>query len=302
MAVVRFAHITDLHGTDPGRWPLPWLVSKRLLGYLSWRRRRRHEHRPEILAALVAALRDLDDEVILVTGDLCQIGLPVEFRAARRLLEELGPPERVLLVPGNHDSYGPAPLAETYALWADYLGGLKAGSPGPRVDRRDGVVFLGLDSALPTAPFLATGRLGRAQLEALDRELAALAGDPALRVLYLHHPPDPGAVGRRKALVDDAELMRLLATRGVDLVLHGHDHRPRRDLLDLGGRRIPVLSLASGSARGSKSVARRAAIHRHRISPSPVGWTLELEVLRHDPGTGRFVPVEEASLAIPGRG
>ena len=45
-------HLTSLDGVMPNQ-----LLNKRLLGYLSWRRRRRFEHRLEVLDALLDDLR-----------------------------------------------------------------------------------------------------------------------------------------------------------------------------------------------------------------------------------------------------
>ncbi len=301
MGSIRFAHISDLHLSDPGSPALSALLSKRALGFLSWRRRRRQEHRPEILERLLHELEARPEETLVVTGDLTQIGLPGEFLAARSFLERLGPPERVLLVPGNHDSYGRTRQSETYAHWRPYLGGLKTEGSGPRLDRREGVLFIGLDSALPTAPLLATGRLGRAQLAALDRLLAEHEGDPGFRVLYLHHPPDPRAISWRKRLVDGDALLEILGRRGVDLVLHGHDHRPRSGTISSAGRAIPVLGIASASALGLGGVERRAALHRFSVRREGGDWLVELERRRHDPTSGSFERLESEILRIPVR-
>ena len=42
---------------------------------------------------------------MLVTGDLVHIGLEQEMSEAAQWLRSLGPPEKVILVPGNHDNY-----------------------------------------------------------------------------------------------------------------------------------------------------------------------------------------------------
>ncbi len=54
--------------------------------------------------------------------------------------------------------------------------------------RRGPVALIGVSSAVPTPPLMATGRLGRAQLDALDRDLAQMSTDEAFRVLLVHHP------------------------------------------------------------------------------------------------------------------
>jgi Calcineurin-like phosphoesterase len=177
----RFAHISDLHLTSLDDVKVSDLLNKRALGYLSWRRRRRREHSPEVLAALLRDLRDLNLDHIVITGDLTHIGLPSEFQQARQWLEALGAPTDVTVVPGNHDAYVHTAWDKTFALWTPYMAsdpGLQTiteQGPGrelfPSVRLRRPAALIGLTSACPSAPFLATGSLGPTQLKRLDEIL-----------------------------------------------------------------------------------------------------------------------------------
>ena len=60
---------------------------------------------------------------IAVTGDLTHIGLPHEFRQAAAWLERLGAPERITVVPGNHDAYVREAWRDTFAQWSAYMRG-----------------------------------------------------------------------------------------------------------------------------------------------------------------------------------
>src|SRR3546814_219473 len=102
------------HISDPHLGPLPpvrvaELLNIRFFGWLSWGRRRRALHRPEVLAALAADLAVLAPDHLVVTGDLTNIALPGEFVQVGRWLEGLGAPEGVTVVPGNHDAYVAVP-------------------------------------------------------------------------------------------------------------------------------------------------------------------------------------------------
>ena len=99
---------------------------------------------------------------------------------------------------------------------------------------------------MPTLPLMATGRLGRAQLDALDRELAQISADDAFRVLLVHHPLHSDS--RMKRLTDSKALRAVLKRRGVELVLHGHDHIHSTMWLEGDDRRIPVVGVPSASA------------------------------------------------------
>jgi 3',5'-cyclic AMP phosphodiesterase CpdA len=68
------------------------------------------------------------------------------------------------------------------------------------------------------------------------------------RVVLLHHPPAAGVVSRRKALVDEAGLRRVLASRGAELVLHGHAHEATMSSLPGPRGPIPALGVPSASA------------------------------------------------------
>ena len=92
-SVFRLAHISDLHlsGLPPVAWSE--LANKRLLGYLSWRLRRRRLHLGLILDALVRDLHALRPNHVAITGDLVNLALPGEFAEAATWLRRLGSPE-----------------------------------------------------------------------------------------------------------------------------------------------------------------------------------------------------------------
>ena len=93
---------------------------------------------------------------------------------------------------------------------------------------------------------MATGWLGRSQLDALERMLAELAAEQAFRVLLIHHPLRSDA--RIKRLTDSADLLALLKRHGVELVLHGHDHVHSTIWIDGPTGKIPAIGVPSASA------------------------------------------------------
>ena len=84
----------------------------------------------------------------------------------------------------------------------------------PYLRRRGPLALIGVSSAVPTAPLMATGKLGRAQLDALDPMLAQLASEQAFRVLLVHHPLHSNS--RMKQLTDSRQLRALLKRHGVE--------------------------------------------------------------------------------------
>ena len=244
---------TLAHLSDPHLPPLPAarlrdLAGKRALGYFNWTRNRHKYHRREVLDALVADMQAQRPDHIAVTGDLVNLALEAEFTLARAWLESVGTPQRVTVVPGNHDAYVRATRHRFTGAFAQYLRGDIAadGATFPFVRRRGPLALIGVSSAVPTPPLMATGRLGRAQLDALDRHLAQMSADDAFRVLLVHHPLHSDS--RMKRLTDSKALRAVLKRRGVELVLHGHDHIHSTMWLEGADRQIPAVGVPSASA------------------------------------------------------
>lgn len=303
------AHLSDPHLTGLDGIGLRDLLGKRLLGYLSWRQHRRHAHRREVLDALIADLRRVGPDHTVITGDLTHIGLEREFREVAAWLPEVGGPADVFVVPGNHDAYAAEPWATTFALWEPYLAGDGTGSPlparagvpaYPRVRVRGGVALVAVNTARPSAPFLAVGSLGRAQLQALAKVLRETGARGLCRVVLIHHPPVPGSIKWRKRLTDARGLAAVVAEAGAELVLHGHAHRDSRTWLETPAGRVPAIGARSASEPGTRPL-RRAQYHVLRLARESDGWRLGLSVREYAPEAGGFEPVGEVSLALPHR-
>lgn len=295
---IRLVHLTDPHLTSLDGESLRTLFGKRWTGYLSWQRHRRHVHRPEVLARLTEAVHGESADQILVTGDLVQIGLPAEIEAAAGWLQRLGPPSRVMLVPGNHDAYAADSWASVARCWAPYLGiggadpartaggAADAASHAGFPTRRElaagatRVALFGLSSARPSGPFLADGALGTGQLQRLEQ---ALDGAMGFRCLLLHHPPLPGITVRRKCLRDGPALAALLGRQRADLVLHGHVHR-NLDYRGPAGAR--VFGTASASSHGGRG---QAAYRRFDIERDGDAWAVDMQLLEVAEGGPRVI-------------
>ena len=249
MTAFTLAHISDPHLPPLPAPRLADLVGKRALGYLNWTRNRRKYQKRDVLDALVSDMQAQGPDHIAVTGDLVNLALEAEFAQATAWLETVGTPDRVTVIPGNHDAYVRATQQRFAQAWASYLSGDQAQNRGagfPFLRRRGAMVLIGVSSAVPTPPLMATGWLGRSQLAALERMLSQLAAGQAFRVLLIHHPLRSGS--RIKRLTDAPELLALLKLHGVELVLHGHDHVHSTIWIDGPNGVIPVVGVPSASA------------------------------------------------------
>jgi 3',5'-cyclic AMP phosphodiesterase CpdA len=240
------------HLSDPHLAPLPvprWteLLNKRVTGYINWQRKRRFIHDAGVLAKIVADLKPQQPDHIAVTGDLANIALPEEYARGRAWLESLGSAQDVSLVPGNHDAYVRGGLSYAARQWGAYMSGDEGGG-FPYLRRRGPLALIGLSTAVPSAPGLASGGLGTRQLTALAKLLGDLAGSGLFRVLLIHHPPVSEA-GWQKRLIDAAPLLRVIAAQGAELLLHGHDHLAMLNWLEgPDGTRVPAVGVPSASA------------------------------------------------------
>ena len=273
---------TLAHLSDPHLPPLPAarlrdLASKRALGYLNWTRNRHKYHRREVLDALVADIRAQEPDHIAVTGDLVNLALEAEFAPSLQWLASVGEAEHVTVIPGNHDAYVRATRHRAAETWADYVRSDVDGGNGafPFVRKRGPVALIGLSSAVPTLPLMATGSLGRAQLQALDRILAQLASDQAFRVLLVHHPLH--STSRVKRLTDSRQLRALIRQHGVELVLHGHDHIHSTMWLEGPRGEIPAVGVPSASAIAHRHYP-AAAFNLFSIERTNDAWRVEQTV------------------------
>lgn len=302
----RFAQISDPHLSSLETVNATDLLNKRALGYLSWRRKRRFEHRVEVLQALQGDL-DLDElDQLLITGDLTHIGLPSEFRQASDWLQGLGSPQKLALVPGNHDSCVAEDWDKTYALWREYMDSDQPADSReglfPSLRVRGKLAFIGLSTACPKPPLMATGTTDEAQLARLPGVLRATGDQGLFRVVYLHHCPLPGTEKWRKRLTNADEVSAILIEEGAELILHGHGHRAHHHELATAEGPAQVLAVPSASALGLHG-ADTAAYNRYAVREQQGGWQLEIASRRYDRESGTFVAAGQNALDIrrPGR-
>jgi 3',5'-cyclic AMP phosphodiesterase CpdA len=288
------------HLSDPHLAPLPMprlaeLAGKRVLGFLNWQRKRGAIHRTDVLDALVRDLKAQTSDHLAVTGDLVNIALAAEFAPARAWLERLGAPHDVTIVPGNHDAYVRATANWAQRDWGAYMRG-DDGATFPFVRRRGSVALIGLCSALPTAPFMATGKLGNEQLARLETVLTALGREELFRVVLIHHPPLSRPSRYFKRLTDSVMLRAVLRKHGAELVIHGHDHV--RNLVWLEGPNAPIPALGAPSASATvDGKDEPAGYYLYEIDGTARAWRCSAVARGFSRGAGKIAELSRQSLA-----
>ncbi|WP_269580568.1 metallophosphoesterase family protein [Roseibium sp. Sym1] len=282
---------TLAHISDPHLGPLPdpkllQLFSKRLLGYLNWQRNRSKIMGANYLEQLVEDMRAKAPDHIAVTGDLVNIALPLEIAGARTWLEEVGEPQNVSVVPGNHDAYVPGAVRRARAAWWPYMCGdgaeeaptvgTKSEATFPYVRKRGDIALVGVTTGRASAPWFATGRVGSAQSKRLRAVLEDLGGEGLFRVVMLHHPPFKHATHWHKRLSDASRVRAVVKRAGAELILHGHTHIDSFESIEGPDGPVPVVGVPSAtSAPGGKKPAARYNLFR--IEKSNDSWTCRME-------------------------
>jgi 3',5'-cyclic AMP phosphodiesterase CpdA len=249
------AHISDIHLAPLPRVRKRDLISKRVTGYLNWTANRKGELGNTTLATLRASVLAHQPDHIAITGDLVNLALDAEFDATQSWLEELGPSELISVIPGNHDAYVPGALKKAYSAWGSYM---PANVPIPRNDdavdagfpylRRVGpVAIIGVSSAVPSIPFLSTGRFREDQALRLRALLAEAGKDGLFRVVLIHHPPFRYNGDMAKRLYGIRLFKKTITEAGAELVLHGHTHIPSFQQIGTGACAVPVIGVPSAS-------------------------------------------------------
>jgi Icc protein len=218
------AHVTDLHLVERDHHRRAVAAKSRLL-YLSTGRKLEPEAR--LQHAREALRRAARADHVVVTGDLTEDGNDAQFELLAELLDESGLlPERVTLVPGNHDIYERRDGFE-HALQGPLRAYARSSSLGQAIDLGGSCMLVPISTAIPQRMLMSAGAVARNDRDALDQ----LARDPAVRECTLlvaqHHPP----LGHRNlfwnwidGMAAPARNASLLCHHAHMHVLHGHTH------------------------------------------------------------------------------
>ena len=256
----KLAHISDVHLGPLPDPTISELMTKRITGYLNWKRSRQGANSSKVLERLVSHLKENHPDHIVVTGDLVNLSLDREFENAFRFLEGLGTPEDITVICGNHDAYVPGALAKALNHWKQYVSpdpdGTLSADDFPLVRKIGDIAIISCNSAEATLPFMATGYFREAQAARLKNLL--LETKKMCRVVIIHHPPIPGSTQGYKRLIGAELFQNVVCEVGAELVLHGHTHLATRDRMVCPSGAIPVICVpAASNAPGAHKPAGR---------------------------------------------
>lgn len=294
----RLIHISDLH-----LGPLPAarirdLASKRILGYVNWRRNRSRAFGDDIEAALIAAIAAERPDHVAVTGDLVNIALAGEYATASAFLGLLGSGDVVSAIPGNHDAYVPGAARRARKAWVTYMTADTGEADGwPYVRRRGDIAIVGASSAVATGPFMATGTFSEEQEGRLATALDKLGRAGLCRVVLIHHPPVKGATAWHKRLSGASRFRKVIARYGAELILHGHTHQPTRLALTGPKGSVPVIGVPAATQRPDGEHP-AAGFNLFDIEKVEAGFHIRHRLMQVTPG-GLFAETRSEEIVSP---
>src|SRR5450432_2967909 len=187
--VTRIAHLSDAHILDPrpSRTRSGWSMRVR---FLSIGRPLDAAGRRDKLRRSLETAQRVGAQHFVLSGDLTEIGAPGEYETLAEVLHDSGiAPDRMTLVPGNHDMYSSAD-ASRWALEGPLAAFARtsAREPGKIVDIA-GASLLPLDATFHQPVTRSAGWLPDEAIASIERR----ASDPTLArkplVAIQHHPP-----------------------------------------------------------------------------------------------------------------
>lgn len=222
------AHISDPHILH-GLTSLRYLRNlKQILGLFNWYLKRRKIHQRHKLENTVKEILAKKANVVIVTGDICQLAFAndyLEFARIMQPLKEAGIP--VIILQGNHDHYVKSVKSKKafHKLKIELLC-QKVAVENDVYSIQD-VDFLAIDGAVPTPPFQCWGLVSEEQLANLRNDFSELDSKKT-RVAFGHFPllnsknlPLPKGM----ALQNADKILEILQEHKVKAYLCGHIHK-----------------------------------------------------------------------------
>jgi 3',5'-cyclic AMP phosphodiesterase CpdA len=264
---MRILHISDLHLDVPwGGVPYRAWMGKRLVGgaNLLFGRGKVYADAHRKIPLLDGFRREQGADLVICTGDYTALGTEAELASARADVDALlGAPLGCASVPGNHDMYA----IDTWRKrrFEHHFGDtMTTDLPEYRVDGRpwpyarlvgDDLAIVAVNSARPRPLWSSTGRIPRAQLEALKRVLAddRLAGRFVFVITHYASRLEDGRPDKRShRLVNADAFLEVVADLPRGALLCGHVHR--RYMVRIEGVRPPLFCAGSSTKAGREGL------------------------------------------------
>lgn len=174
---------------------------------------------PGVKEGLIASLKELKPDLILLTGDITQRARRSQFIEARDFALEFKDTP-LITVPGNHD----IPLFNIFGrLFDPYRGFRRIFKYRLEKDHLQGdILVTGLNSASRWRHIQ-----GDFKLDRVDKHLRMKNTKAKIHIVAFHHPMDCAKPQDEKNLLKNGKkTIQLFDYHGIDLIIGGHIHDP----------------------------------------------------------------------------
>ena len=235
---------------------------------------------------LVRTLQEYQWDHLVISGDVTNLALEEEFQTASRVLKPLlKDPEKVTIVPGNHDRY--VKEVDQYDLFHQYFGAFFVRQTGIKAQPlTEDWHLVGWDSTHPNDWLTASGTVKRETLLATDAYIRNQS-DRTRFILVNHYPlwfPAGHVIKPSHELHNLAHVLHWVKQQSrIAVYLHGHVHQNwsycmRRRDSNRQSRPLYLVNSASSTAKPShwdSTNSRQSAFHRIHLA----GPQIDIEAL-----------------------
>ncbi|MFW9993718.1 MAG: metallophosphoesterase family protein [Candidatus Odinarchaeota archaeon] len=193
-----------------------------------------------VLSASIEKIRQIKPSLTIHLGDITEKGTLENYEKASELLSPISRNSKFLTIPGNHDVKN---LGQE--IFPDFF--------GSRVFNivLDDIWITGLDSTVPDRN---DGRIGRKNLQELEKRLQSVPSH-FFKVVCVHHHVVPvrGGGRERSTLSDSGDILEVLQRGKCDLIITGHRHTSSINTITTHRHKMIVMNsgtLCSTKTRG----------------------------------------------------
>lgn len=198
-------------------------------GYLNYTLLRSAKHPLQLREALFQAIKTMDYDCLIISGDITNVSHKKEFFETRKILAPILD-ERTFMIPGNHDRYANSavkPKDLFVEAFGDFLGNPIENDENLYLYEKTikGKTIIGWDSNRPTPIAVASGYM---EPKVVDRTLEFLQKKNIQNYLLVcHHPiwnPPGKAETEYHKMLNRDEVLEKLKKNPPLIYFHGHSH------------------------------------------------------------------------------
>ncbi|WP_020559775.1 metallophosphoesterase family protein [Thiofilum flexile] len=184
---------------------------------------------PDVIQGLMAALAQVEPDLVIISGDLTQRAKVEEFEAAKVFLQQL--PYPYFIIPGNHDISATDMVERFFRPWEKWQ---QFVTPNLEpVLQTNQYIVVGINTARAAGWYFdwSRGQISPAQIQFVADTIKPNS-ENKLRLVVAHHPFWlPENAEYRDVVENRDQAIETFDQAGVDIILSGHIHMAYTQIL-----------------------------------------------------------------------